>query len=249
MRLLPAYVGNVRNNRQPVRQDNLFWEAQEQISHWIETSLDAFRDVRDHMYEAVFDACYGSPGLQAMAGLKASDAQVRVRPGESPAYRALISRRLSELRDDMAKGGPRAALIRALIYVRMPDGVVDERGFNFLRHLREEAGEGLSLEEFKQLFREQFFMLLLDEDRAVDAIPDMLAKDPDLALRMADNLHRMIDMVGLRTSLAKTRLEEINDLIEHGKQRGQPRLMERETRDRPTSRPGPEHASTRTKHH
>jgi len=92
-------------------------------------------------------------------------------------------------------------------------------------------------------------MLLLDEDCAVDAIPDMLAKDPDLALRMADNLHRMIDMVGLRTSLAKTRLEEINDLIEHGKQRGQPRLMERETRDRPTSRPGPEHASTRTKHH
>jgi hypothetical protein len=77
----------------------------------------------------------------------------------------------------------------------------------------------------------------------------MLAKDPDLALRMADNLRRMIDTVGLRTSLAKARLEEINDLIEHGKLRGQPRLMERETRDRPTSRHGSEHASTRTKHH
>jgi pimeloyl-ACP methyl ester carboxylesterase len=249
MRPLPAYVDKVRNNRQPVRKDNLFWEAQEQISHWIETSLDAFRDVRDRMYEALFHACYGSSAVQAMAGLKAFDAQVRMRPGENAAYRALIDRRLSELKDGIAKGGPREALLRALIYVRMPEGVVDERGFNFLRHLREEAGEGLSIDEFKQMFREQFFMLLLDEHRAMESVPDMLAKDPDLASRMADNLRRMIDMVGLRTSQAKTRLEEINDLIELGKQRGQPRLMERETRDRPTSRPGPEHASTRTKHH
>ena len=33
-------------------------------------------------------------------------------------------------------------------------------------------------------------MLLLDERRAVDAIPAMLDKDPDLASRMASNLQR-----------------------------------------------------------
>ena len=249
MRLLPAYVDKVRNNRQPVRQDNLFWQAQEQISHWIETSLDAYRDVRDHMYETLFHAGYGSPVLQAMVGLRASNAQARERPGEDAAYRALIARRIGELRDDIAKGGPREALLRALIYVRTPDGVIDERGFNFLRCLREEAGKGLSLEEFKELFREQFFMLLLDEDRAVEAIPHMLAKDPDLAARIADNLHRMIDIVGLRSNLAKARLEEVDDLIEVGKQRGQPEPAARETRERPTARPGREHVSTRAKHH
>jgi hypothetical protein len=249
MRPLLAYADSARNNRQAVGQDNPFWQTQEQISQWIETSLDAYRDVRDHMYEAMFHAVYGSPVVQAMFGLRASDAQVRQKPGEDAAHRALIARRIGELRDGIVKGGPREALLRALIYVRMPDGVVDERGFNFLRCLREDAGRGLSLTEFKELFREQFLMLLLDEDRAVEAIPDLLAKDPDLAARMADNLHRMIDVVGLRTSLAKARLEEIDDLIDVGKQRGLPKPTDRETREHPTARPGREHASTRAKHH
>ncbi len=91
----------------------------------------------------------------------------------------LVARRIDELRrTTSAKGGPREAVIRALLYIRMPEGVVDERGFNLLRRMREEAGRGLTLGEFKQLLREQFFMLLLDERRAVEAIPDMLAQDP-----------------------------------------------------------------------
>jgi hypothetical protein len=161
----------------------------------------------------------------------------------------LIARRISKLRDGIAKGGPREALVRALIYVRMPDGVIDERGFNFLRYLREQAGKGLSLEEFKKLFREQFLMLLLDEDRAVDAIPEMLAKDPDLAAPLADNLHRMIDIVGLRTSLAKARLEEVDELIEVGTRSWQRASSDRDARENSIGRPEPEHVSTRAKHH
>jgi hypothetical protein len=64
------------------------------------------------------------------------------------------------------------------------------------------------------MMREQFFMLLLDERRAVAAIPAMLAKDHDLAVRMADNFLRMIEVVGLSSSLAEARLAEIKKLIE-----------------------------------
>jgi hypothetical protein len=103
-----------------------------------------------------------------------------------------------------------------------------------MRCVREQAGKGLSLVEFKKLFRDQFFMLILDERRAMETIPDLLAEDPDLASRMADNLHRIIDVVGLRTSLAKTRLAEVDDLIEAGKQ---------------PVRPDREHPTTRSKHH
>ncbi len=106
------------------------------------------------------------------------------------------------------------AILRALLYIRLPESQVDERGFNLLRRAREEAGDGLSLAEFKRLVREQFFMLLLDERRSVEAIPAMLAKGPDLASRMAGNLHRLIDAVGLRSSLSKARLAEIEELIE-----------------------------------
>jgi hypothetical protein len=131
----------------------------------------------------------------------------------------------------------------------MPDGVVDERGFNLLRCLRENAGKGLSLSEFKELFREQFLKLLLDEHRAVEAIPAMLAQDPDLAARMVENLHRMIEVVGLRTSLAKDRWQEVEELIKFAKQRGQPRATDRETRENAAGRAAREHSSERSKQH
>jgi hypothetical protein len=207
-------VANAQANRRPVASDNVFWRAQEQLAQYIEQTLDAYRDVRDHMAEAWFHAIYGSPLLQAMLGLRASDASVRRRPGKDPAHAAAVARRIQELKADIAKGGPREAVLRALLYIRMPEGAVDERGFNLLHRAREEAGEGLTLGEFKRLVREQFLMLLLDNDRAVEAIPRMLAQDHELASRMAVNLRRIIDVVGLRSSLAKARLAEIEEIIE-----------------------------------
>jgi hypothetical protein len=57
-------------------------------------------------------------------------------------------------------------------------------------------------------------MLVLDERRAVEALPAMLEKDPKLASRMADNLHRVIDAVGLQSELATARLAEVETLFE-----------------------------------
>ena len=68
----------------------------------------------------------------------------------------------------------------------MPDELIDERGFNLIRRLREETGKSLTIDAFKKLVREQFLMLLLDERRAVEAIPAMLARDPELASRMIE---------------------------------------------------------------
>jgi hypothetical protein len=129
----------------------------------------------------------------------------------------LISQRIAELRERIPEGGPREAVIRALLYVRRPDGVVDERGFNLLRQMREQAGKGLDLAAFKRVLRDQSFMLLLDEKRAVDAIPSMLAKDTDLAFRMADKLRQLLDVVSPRSPEAKARLGEIKALFERFK--------------------------------
>jgi hypothetical protein len=161
-----------------------------------------------------FHAVYGSPLVQALAGLKASDASPRRKPGEDAVHRAFVAKRIEELTSRIAEGGPREAAIRALLYVRMPDGVVDERGFNLLRQIRDEAGSGLTLSAFKKVVREQFLMLVLDERRAVEAIPAMLKKDPKLASRMADKLHRVIEAVGLQTKLANARLAEVETLFE-----------------------------------
>ena len=213
MRPLQSWAEEMKKNRQPVSKDNAFWQAQEQLSDCIRTSLDGYRDLRDHASEALFHAVYGSPVVQAMVGLKASDENPRRRPGDEPVHKAFVAQRVQELTSAIAEGGPREAALRALLYVRQPEGAVDERTFNLLRRMRDEVG-GLTLAEFKELVREQFFMLLLDQRRAVNAIPAMLARDPKSASRMAGILHRVIDAVGLRTELERARLAEVERLFE-----------------------------------
>lgn len=214
MRLLLSSTEAVRTNRQPVSSHNVLWQTQEHFADWLEQSWNAYRDVRDAAAEAWFHVIYGSPLVQAIVGLKASDANPRRKPGKDVAYAAAVARRIEELKSDTSEGGPREAILRALLYIRALDGIADERGFNLLRRMREEAGEGLTLGEFKWMVREQFFMLMLDERRAVEAIPGMLSKDPLLASRMAKNLLRMIEVVGLRSDSARARLAEIQELIE-----------------------------------
>lgn len=248
MRPLLSTIDTVRENRKPVSKDNTLWQAQEQFSDWIETSLDAYRDVRDHMSEAMFHATYGSPLLQAMVGLKASDASARRSPGKDAAHLAFVAKRVAELKSGITEGGPREAAIRALLYIRSPAGVIDERGFNLLRRLRDEAGKGLTLSEFKRILREQFFVLLLDERRAVEAIPGMLARDPDLAKRMKGTLRRLVDAVGVRGSEAESRLAEIEDLFEKSAGRAPFTADEEQEADLGPTRSVRTHAARSSKH-
>jgi len=205
---------SVRENRKPIAGDNLFWQAQERMGNAIESSLKAYGDMRDRASETMFHAIYGSALLQALVGLKASDAPPRHRPGVDAVYRAFVTQRKDELMRNVAQGGPREAAIRSLLYIRLPEDVADERGFRLLEHMRENAGSGLSLAEFKTMVRDQFFTLLLDERRAVEAIPAMLDTDPELAARMAATLRKLLELLGVESKLGKTRLAEITAMFE-----------------------------------
>lgn len=82
----------------------------------------------------------------------------------------------------MTEGGVREAMARALVYVGMARSSVDERGFEAVKRLRaaRPAAQRASLPEFKEMIREQFFMLLIDEEAALAAIPSLLPADPDV---------------------------------------------------------------------
>jgi pimeloyl-ACP methyl ester carboxylesterase len=217
LKSISSLADSARENRQPVSPDNVFWQAQEQLGKGIETSLKAYGDMRDRFLESMFHAVYGSPLLQSVAGLKASEASPRHRPGVDAVYREFVARRKDELLRNIAQGGPREAAVRALLYVRMPEGVADERSFNLLERLRGETGTGLPLADFKALVREQFFTLLLDERRAVEAIPAMLDADPDLAPRMASTLRQLIEAVGVESKVGKARIAEMQAAFESRK--------------------------------
>ena len=85
--------------------------------------------------------------------------------------------------------------------------------------MRQETGGELTLSEFKKLLREQFFMLTLDERRAVEAIPAMLAKDPELASGLASKLRRLITIVGAQTAKSAERWVEVEQLLESAHER------------------------------
>ena len=125
------------------------------VSDGIIAALDGYRDLRDSSLEQIFLAIYSSPVLQALVGLRATDEPPRQRPGLEPERIAFIQQRIAELKARLAEGGLREAAIRSLVYIGMAGPGVDERAFNVLRQIRAE-NDGMTLQEFKQMLREQY---------------------------------------------------------------------------------------------
>ena len=93
----------------------------------------------------------------------------------SAAHREMLQKRVAELKSRIGDGGLREAAIRGLLYVGSARGMADERSLEALRNVRrKDTGTRLTLAEFKMLVREQFFMLLLDQEGALAAIPKLL---------------------------------------------------------------------------
>jgi hypothetical protein len=168
-----------RDDRKSVAKDNPFLAFQERVSKQLVGALDQWRDSQEALSEAMFLAIYGSPALQATVGVDPQFAPSRRREMD-PKHRELLQARISELGSKIGSGGLREGGIRALLYVGSARGMVDERSLEALRRLRQaDESARLTLAEFKMLVREQFFMLLLDREAALAAIPKLLPDNMD----------------------------------------------------------------------
>ena len=209
MQPLAQAAHTVKENRRPASSDNPFLQWEKGFSDWMALGLKAFGDWRDMMVEQVFFGVYGQAWLQALLGLRASDGQPRKHPGEDPDYAAFVNRRIDELRAGMAQGGPREAAIRALIYVCMPEKAADERAFEMLRRIRSEHGAEKNLAEFKKDLRKQYYMLRLDERRAVAAIPALLTGSEDVASQLVELVRKVATAGGPLNDEGQRRLREV----------------------------------------
>jgi hypothetical protein len=98
----------------------------------------------------------------------------------SAKHHEMLQARIAELKSRIGEGGLREAAVRGLLYIGSARGMVDERSLEALRGLRRsDTGARLTLSEFKTLVREQFFMLLLDQETALAAIPRLLPDNAD----------------------------------------------------------------------
>ena len=212
MRQIAQLADQVREQRQAASPDNPLLQVQAMISEGIIAALDGWRDLRDHSMEQIFLAIYSSPLLQALVGMRASDEPPRRRPGMEPEQVAFIKARIAELKARVAEGGLTEAAIRSLVYIGMAGAGVDERAFEVLRGMRAEHPD-LSLEEFKQILREQFFALLLDRDAALAAIPKMLPADTAPRAEILGKIRQIVSAAGKLDGEQAKHLAEIEKLF------------------------------------
>jgi len=166
----------VRGRRQPASEGNPMVAAQTLVSQQIVEGLDAWRAAMERLSEDAFHAIYGAPALQAALGIDTSSPQRPRKAARSKLHEAFVERRVQELRDGMTRGGLAQALVRALLWVGMASNAVDERGFAAITQLRDAHGASrqMTLADFKALVREQYLMLIVDEQAALRAIPGLM---------------------------------------------------------------------------
>jgi hypothetical protein len=161
----------------------------------------------------MFFSIYGSPALQAAVGVESRPAR---RVQQTVMHKELLRTRIAELKSRITAGGVREAVIRALLYAGMGRSAVDERGFETVRRMRQAQASiaALPLPAFKALVREQYLMLLLDQEAALAAIPSMLPAEEESRRRA---LAAIRDVLGARGALSATdweRLDEIAKLFD-----------------------------------
>jgi hypothetical protein len=214
MRMIERMAEDVRRQRRPVSADNPWLKLEQRTAEQIEGSLDRYREARDGALERLFKAMYEAPWLQALVGLRARAGNGAAVRAPDEAFEALVAQKAAALRARMDEGGLREAAVRMLLYAGSDEPRVDVRGFRMAERVRDEqfAGERLPGSLRRQLFREQFFMLLLDEAEALAALPRMLpsAADRTAALQM---VRRVLSATGELGEERRARLARVEAIL------------------------------------
>ncbi len=106
-------------------------------------------------------------------------------------------------------------MLRALIYVRKPDGALDERGYRMLKIIREarKSNERLSIPQFREMLNEQLQLVLLDEERAISALPILLETVEQEKAVALDMFRQLVSAAGALTPEGEKRLARVEALF------------------------------------
>ncbi len=215
MRPVAEWANTVRENRRPVRSDNQFLAFERMMSDMIGSGLEMWGKARDAATEAFFFNSYSSPLLQAMVGLPTDETPASRRIARDVAREATAKQAAAHLERQIDHGGLIEAAVRALIYVRLPEGKVDERGFASLKQISAElpAAKRIGFARFKDIVKEQYLILLLDAERAISALPKLLPgsrRQCDEALAL---VRRVLSARGALPEEGRRRLERIEAMF------------------------------------
>jgi len=213
---IPALAEKVRAERRPVGKDNVFLQMQEAWSKQIVTALDNYRDVRDQATENIFLGVYGSPLLQALVGLNSDGGKPR-RIGRDIAREAAVNANRAAMALRTKEGGVTEGIIRGLLYIfRSPEmSAADERAFATIRqlHLRTSDDKVMNVTLLKKILREQYLMLQVNEEAALNDLPLLLPEQPEARQQALGIVRQVAGATGTLTGDAAKRLERIATLF------------------------------------
>jgi len=114
----------------------------------------------------------------------------------------------------MDEGGLREAAVRILLYAGSDEPRVDVRGFRMAERVRDQhlGGERLSGSRRRELVRDQFFLLLLDEAQALAALPRMLSSTKDRTAAL-DMVREVLSAKGELNDERRARLARVEALL------------------------------------
>jgi hypothetical protein len=215
MRPVADWAEAVRGNRRPTSANNPFLAYERMVSDMITSGLEMWGKARDAATEAFFFNTYGSPIVQAMVGLRADDASASRSIGRDVAREAAAKQAAIHLEQCLDQGGLIEAAVRALIYVRLPEGKVDERGFAALKQISAElpAAKRLGFARFKEVVKEQYLILLMDTERAIAALPKLLPGNRRQCEEALALVHRVLAARGALSEEGRRRLERIEAMF------------------------------------
>jgi hypothetical protein len=232
MAVVAGHAARVRQNRKPAKPDNPFIAMQEQISRQIVAALEGWQQLSESFAEKTFLSLYGSPTLQAAAGIPAEGFGTLRRATKSLLHKELLQRRIAEIKSQVSVGGVREAVIRSILYAGLDRRSIDERGFETARRIREAYGE-MSLSDFKKLVREQFYILLIDEKAAVDAISTMLPADRETRIKAINIVQQVLASRGEFSVEDQRRLKQVSRLFGLDEEAGEALARRRPVAKRP----------------
>ena len=123
-----------------------------------------------------------------------------------------VLRATSSMVTALANGA--AAIVPVITARGLVRGGPDERAFAVVRRLRlAQPGARLTLAEFKAMVREQYFMLLIDPEAALNAIPAMLPEDAEERRSGFAAVRQVLAARGEIGGEAKERLERVRKLF------------------------------------
>ena len=176
-----AMAEMVRKDRRPAAADNALVKAEHAISEQVEQALDRYREARERMQELTFKTIYNSPLVEALAGLRAPHVDARKPRARNEQLEKQLEAKIAAIRTRAAQGGFTEAVIRIALSCAKAQRMIDARGFRLAQRLRAEHPrlKHLSPEQAKAIAKEEAFMILFDEERALASLPELLPTEAD----------------------------------------------------------------------